>query len=124
MLSVILTNYNHARFLPAGSGTAGPRTRPADEVIVIDDASTDDSVAVIEPFLDRFANARLVRNPANLGCAANLNRGIEIARGDIVHFAAADDVTYPRLFEQGLWLLAEHPGAALMSARIDILGED
>src|SRR4051812_45161877 len=124
MLSVILTNYNHARFLPAAFEGLLRQTRPADELIVIDDASTDDSVAVMEPFLARFANARLVRNPVNLGCAANLNRGIEMARGDIVYFAAADDVTYPRLFERGLSLLAAFPGAALMSARIEIMTED
>lgn len=124
MLSVILTNYNHARFLPAALEGLLRQTRPADEVIVIDDASTDDSVAVIERFLGRFPNARLVRNPANLGCAANLNRGIEMARGAIVHFAASDDVTYPRLFEHGLSLLAEYPGAALMSARIDVMADD
>jgi glycosyltransferase involved in cell wall biosynthesis len=124
MLSVIVTNYNHARFLPAALEALLAQTRPADELIIIDDASSDDSVAVIAPFLERCAAARLVHNPVNLGCAANLNRGIAMARGDIVYFAAADDVTYPRLFERGLSLLTMHPQAALVSARTDVMGED
>jgi glycosyltransferase involved in cell wall biosynthesis len=124
MLSVILTNYNHARFLPAALEALLRQTRPADEVIIIDDASTDDSVAVINRFLDRFPQARLVENPVNLGCVANLNRGIQMVHGDIVHFAAADDVTYPQLFETCMQLLAAHPRAALVSARTDLIAED
>jgi glycosyltransferase involved in cell wall biosynthesis len=124
MLSVILTNYNHARFLPAAFEALLRQTRPADEVIVIDDASTDHSVAVINGFLDRIPRARLVENPVNLGCVANLNRGIEMAYGDIVHFAAADDVTYPQLFETCLSLLAAYSRAALASARTDLIAED
>lgn len=124
MLSVILTNYNHARFLPAALEALLRQTRQADEVIIIDDASTDDSVTVIKRLLGRFPQARLVENPVNLGCVANLNRGIEMAQGDIVHFAAADDVTYPQLFEIGMSLLAAHPRAALASARTDLIAED
>lgn len=124
MLSVILTNYNHARFLPAALDALFAQTRPADELIIIDDASTDHSIEVIAPFLERCAAARLVRNPVNLGCQPNLNRAIAMVRGDIVYFAAADDVTYPRLFERGISLLAAHPQAGLMSARSDIMAEN
>lgn len=124
MLSVVVTNYNHARFLPAALDALLRQTRPADELIVIDDASTDDSIAVITPYLVRFAAARLVRNPVNLGCIANLNRAIDMVRGDVVFFAAADDVAYPPLFEAGLALLAAHPGAALASARTELMAAD
>src|SRR6266852_1304000 len=121
MLSVILTSYNYARYLPAALQALAGQTRPADELIVIDDGSTDDSVAIINSCLDRFAEPRLVQNPRNLGTVANLNRGLELARGEVVYFAAADDVTYPALFERGMALLEEHPRAALFSARIAII---
>jgi len=120
-LSVVLTSYNYARYLPAALQALAAQTRPADELIVIDDGSTDDSVAIITSFLGRFAEARLVQNPRNLGTIANLNRGLELARGEVVYFAAADDITYPRLFERGTALLEEHPVAALFSARSDII---
>jgi glycosyltransferase involved in cell wall biosynthesis len=124
MLSVVLTSYNYARFLPAALGALAGQTRPPDELIVIDDRSSDDSVAVIGAFLDRFADARLVQNPRNLGTIANLNLGLELARGDVVFFAAADDVTDPALLERGMGLLGAHPGAALFSARSDIIDKD
>ena len=46
MLTVILPNFNHARFLDQALGALVKQSKPADEVIIIDDASTDDSVAV------------------------------------------------------------------------------
>ncbi len=121
MLSVILTSYNYARYLTAALSALAAQTRPPDEVIVIDDGSADDSVAIINSFLCRFAEPRLVQNPRNLGAIANLNRGLELARGDVVYFAAADDITYPALLERGMELLEGHARAALFSARSDII---
>jgi glycosyltransferase involved in cell wall biosynthesis len=121
MLSVILTSYNYARYLPAALAALAAQTRPPDEMIVIDDGSADDSVAIITGFLGRFAEPRLVQNPRNLGTIANLNRGLELARGEVVYFAAADDIAYPALLERGMGLLGEHPRAALFSARSDII---
>jgi glycosyltransferase involved in cell wall biosynthesis len=120
-LSVILTSYNYARYLPAALRALLAQTRPADELIVIDDGSIDDSLAIINASLDRFAEPRLVQNPRNLGAIANLNRGLELARGEVVYFAAADDVAYPALFERGMALLEGHHRAALFSARSDII---
>lgn len=120
-LSVVLTSYNYARYLPAALLALAAQTRPADELIVIDDCSADDSIAIINSLLGRFAEPRLVQNPRNLGTIANLNRGLDLARGEVVYFAAADDVTDPALFERGMALLDEHPEAALFSARSDII---
>src|ERR1700733_11765668 len=109
MLSIVLTSYNYARFLPAALGALAAQTRPPDELIVIDDRSSDDSVAVIASWLGRFARSRLVQNPRNLGTVANLNRGLELASGSVVYFAAADDVAHPALLERGTSLLEVHP---------------
>jgi glycosyltransferase involved in cell wall biosynthesis len=119
MLSVVTPNFNHARYLPAALDALLSQTRPADEIIIIDDASTDDSIAVISSYLSRHSQLRLLRNPKNLGCVASMNRGLAEARGSVIYFAAADDVSYPTLFARGLALLDEYPGAALFSARTD-----
>jgi glycosyltransferase involved in cell wall biosynthesis len=120
-LSVIMPNYNHARFLPYALEAILGQTRPADEIIVIDDASQDDSLSVIERYRGRHARFQLVRNTQNLGVVRNLNRGIELAGGDYVYCAAADDIAHPGLLARGLALLAEHPQAALYSARCHII---
>ena len=124
MLSVVIPNYNHSAYLRASLDALLAQARGADEIIVVDDASTDDSVAVASPFLNRHPNFHLVRNSRNLGCVRTLNRGLALARGSIVYFGAADDLTYPMLFARGSALLETHPQAALFSARSDLINID
>lgn len=115
-LSVVVPNYNHARYLPQCLSAILAQDRPADEILVIDDASTDGSLAVIEGFRARHPALRLLRHEANRGVIAALNRGLAEARGDYVLFAAADDWVLPGLFARALDLLGRHPGAGLCSA--------
>jgi len=123
-LSVVLPNFNHAQFLGAALDALLHQTRPADEIIVIDDASTDASAALIERYQASHPAVRLVRNEKNLGVVRNLNRGLDLARGKLVYFAAADDVAAPALFATAIALLGAHPQAALFSARCNIIGPD
>ena len=120
-VTVVLTNYNHSRFLRESIGTLFNQTRPADEYIIIDDASTDDSVAMILDLISGIPEAKLVQNSKNIGCVAGMNKGLSMANGDIVLFAAADDVYYPRLFEVGVGLLEAYPQSAIFSARSDLI---
>lgn len=123
-LTVILANYNHARYIPDSLGSLFAQTRPADELIIIDDKSTDDSVAVISSMIDGMPKVRFEQNPQNLGYVASVNRFVASARGDILFFAGADDLFYPTLFEKALKLLAENPAAAMFSARSDLVDAD
>jgi glycosyltransferase involved in cell wall biosynthesis len=121
MLTVVLPNFNHARFLPNALDALMAQTRSADELIIMDDASTDDSVSVIKPYVKRHPNLRLVRNEKNQGAIRNMNDGLVLARGTLVLFAAADDVVYPSLLEVAIQLLDSYPQAALFSARSDLI---
>ncbi len=116
-LTVVLGNYNYAHYLPFCLDALLNQTRPADEIIIIDDASTDQSVDVISSYLSRHPNIRLIRNSTNQGANRNVNRLSTIAQGEVIHFAPSDDVIYPTLFEQGMALLEAHPEAALFSAQ-------
>jgi len=122
-LTTVLVNYNHARFLPHSLRSLLAQTHRGGELIVIDDASTDNSIDVISEFLPRFPNARLLRNPVNQGTVANMNDGLQLGHGSYVHFAAADDIFYPPLYETGLRLLGANPGAAMFCSRSDGIDE-
>lgn len=61
------------------------------EILIVNDGSTDDSVAVVEQFLDKYSNIRVFCQP-NLGVAAARNRGLEMSHGLYVHFLDADDM--------------------------------
>src|SRR2546430_10723475 len=112
-LSVIIPNYNHARFLPNCLEAILRQSEQPFEIIVIDDASTDNGVEVIEAFTKRNPIIRFYRNEQNRGVVSGMNRGLELARGDYVYYAAADDQVLPGFFEKSLRLLNEHPQAAL-----------
>src|SRR5262245_56025904 len=112
-LSVIVPNFNHAQFLPRClEAILGQSVRPM-EILVMDDASTDNSVEVIESCAQSHPGVRLHRNEQNLGVVANINRGVNLAQGDYLAFAAADDEVAPGFFEKSLALLANNPEAAL-----------
>lgn len=115
-LSVVLPNYNHARFLPRALDALLGQSLPAREVVVVDDASTDNSVAVIEAYARKHPTVRLVRNERNLGVVGAMNRGTALAAGTYVSYAAADDYVLPGFFAKAFTLLREHPTAGLCCA--------
>ena len=121
MLTTIVPNFNHAKFLPESLSSLIAQGRSTDELIVIDDNSTDGSVDIISSFLPRHPNARLIRNARNQGCNANLNSGLRIARGDFIHFAAADDLFDSSLYAQGVAMLEKYREAAIFSARSEVV---
>ncbi len=112
-LSVIVPNYNHGKYLPACLRGILNQSAPPAEVIVIDDASTDNSMEVLTDFAARHPALRVLRNEKNQGAVFGMNRGIELAKHEYLAFLAADDEVKPGLFEQSLRLLALHPRAGL-----------
>ncbi|WP_439579734.1 glycosyltransferase family 2 protein [Elioraea sp.] len=123
-LSVVLPNYNHAALLPRALSALAAQERRADEIVLIDDASTDDSLAVAERFAARLPGLRVVRLERNGGAAAAIARGLTEVNGDLVYFAAADDVACPRLFARAAAALAAHPEAALASGEAVLRAPD
>lgn len=113
-VSVVIPNYNHARLLPRCLDAVLTQSVPADEVLVLDDASTDDSRQVLDGYARRFPRLRVLPNERNLGVVATMNRGLSLATGDYVGFFAADDEVLPGLFEHALPMLQRHPRAGMV----------
>lgn len=87
-VSVIIPNFNRAGLIGETLENILRQTRAPDELIVVDDGSTDDSVAEIARFGERV---RLIRQ-ANTGPGAARNRGLAAARGDFIQFFDSDDL--------------------------------
>ncbi|MFA5392880.1 MAG: glycosyltransferase [Candidatus Ratteibacteria bacterium] len=112
-LSVILTNYNHGKYIGGAlEGIIGQFFKPL-EIIVIDDGSTDDSVKIIEDFIKREPCMRLIKHEKNMGVQYNLRYLTELPKGEYVYSAAADDKVLPGFFEKSMKLLARYPQAGL-----------
>lgn len=96
--SIILPNRNHARELETSLAAILGQSRPFDEIIVIDDDSTDNSRKVI----GRFAEQReivFLQNERRLGVAGAVNRGLAAATGSHIVFASADEKIMPTMNE-------------------------
>jgi glycosyltransferase involved in cell wall biosynthesis len=96
-VSVVVPNYNYARYLDDRLSSIERQSVPIYELIVLDDCSTDASLPVIRDFLSRTRlPSRLVVNQENSGSVfAQWARGVELARGDFVWIAEADDLADP-----------------------------
>jgi len=112
-LSVVIPNYNHGHLLPRCLDSILTQSVQATEIMIIDDGSTDNSVEIVEQWIKKHPSIRLLRNERNMGVVYTVNRALDLAAGDFVHFPAADDVVMPGLFEKSLNILAHHPRAAL-----------
>lgn len=80
-VSIVIVNWNGARLLPTCLDALRLQTRPADEIIVVDNASTDDSRALLS---GRYPEVRVLPYAKNLGFAGGMNAGIAASRGAIV----------------------------------------
>jgi glycosyltransferase involved in cell wall biosynthesis len=113
-LSIILPNYNHAKFLPRCLDSSLQQSFTDLELIAVDDCSTDDSYTILQEYARRDSRIRLYRNEKNLGVVATLNRALSLARGDYVHGAASDDYILPGYYEAAMTMFAQHPQAAIV----------
>ncbi len=105
LVSVICLCYNHEKFVEEALTSVFSQTYPNIETIVVDDASTDQSVAVIRKILSGIAaidagNIKTIYLPENLGNCKAFNRGLAVAQGKYVIDFATDDVMLPERVEQ------------------------
>ena len=76
-VSVLLCNYNDARYLPHSLSAICTQTRLPEEVIVLDDGSTDNSLEIIESFAERHPFVRVLKNETNRGLLYSINRALQ-----------------------------------------------
>jgi glycosyltransferase involved in cell wall biosynthesis len=119
-----MPNFNHARFLPAALDAIFSQSRLPDEMFVIDDASTDNSVEILRKYTAQYPGLRLILCDTNQGATASLTQLVSMARGSYFYAPAADDVIRPGFLEKSLQILAQHPEAGLCSTLSEILDED
>ncbi|MCV0396385.1 MAG: glycosyltransferase [Rhizobiaceae bacterium] len=117
-LSVVVSNYNYGHFLEACLTSLTSQTCPADEIIVVDDGSTDSSANVLNAWQTKV---RVIRQP-NQGQAAAMQTGFEASTGEVILFFDADDLLKPTAVET--LHLVWNPQFAAVSFGLDLIDAD
>lgn len=115
--AIVITAYEAAGTIAAAVESALGQTRPAEELIVVDDGSNDDLAGALAPYMDRI---ELVRRE-NGGGAAARNTGAEAARSDFMAVLDADDAYHPRRLEAIAALAEERPELDLVTTDARLL---
>ena len=109
-VSVVMTAYRHAEFLPPAIDSVLNQDVDSLELIIVDDGSPEDIEAVIAPYRDRV---RYVRRE-NGGLGAARDTGISLARAPYIAFCDSDDIQYGFRLSAHLGLLQKYPDAAVV----------
>lgn len=95
LVSIVVPVYNAERFINETIQTVLDQTHTNWELILIDDASTDNSIKLITPYLKEDKRIKLLKNKTNLHTALTRNKGIKAAKGRYIAFLDADDLWAP-----------------------------
>ena len=98
LITVVVPLYNGGPFIEEALRSVNQQTRQADEVIVVDDGSSDDGPAIVRRLAGEFPVWLITQ--ANAGQSAARNVGVEQAHGDVVAFLDQDDIWYPDHLER------------------------
>lgn len=108
-LSVIMPNYNHSSYLEERLSSILAQLNQEDEIVIIDDASTDDSIEVIKKIASQDSRVRLFQNPQNLGVIKTINRAANLAQGNYLALMSADDLVLPGFVAKTMQVLEQYP---------------
>lgn len=114
LVSVVTANYNGARFLSKTIQSVLNQTYPYFEFIIVDDGSTDDSIAIIKHWSELDSRVKPIYLAKNRGVGAARNVGIDLCVGEYVAFIDADDLWLPEKLEKQIELFKAHPHAGLV----------
>lgn len=122
--SVAIATYNGSRFLREQLDSIIHQTILPNEVIISDDASSDETIEIVESFARSAPfDVKVLRNGANLGYSQNFSRALQACSGDVVFLSDQDDVWLPEKIERVLRCFSERPDAVVVIHDLDYCDE-
>jgi glycosyltransferase involved in cell wall biosynthesis len=117
--SVIIPLYNKEEFIKGSINSVLKQTFLDFELIIINDASTDDSLQKVKEIKD--PRIQLIEHSKNKGLSASRNTGIKMAKAGYIAFLDADDLWKPSFLEKILVLINNYPEASLFATKYEVL---
>jgi glycosyltransferase involved in cell wall biosynthesis len=118
LISVILPAYNAEKFIKEAVQSILDQTVNDFELIVINDASTDGTLDILQSFND--SRISIINNEINLKVVKSLNKGLELAKGEFIARMDADDISLPNRFEKQLQYFKQHPEVDICGTWVEV----
>lgn len=119
-LSIIIPVYNVGAHLNKCVASIISQTTADDEILLIEDCSTDNSLAICKVLAETHPNIHLHRHAANKGLSEARNTGIRLAQGEYITFTDSDDYLEKDTLKENMDLLAEHPDIDILEFPVSV----
>lgn len=121
LISVCIPTYNGAEYLRECLDSILAQTFTDFEVLIVDDQSSDETIAISQEYASLDERIKVVQNPRNLGLVGNWNRCAELASSEWIKFVFQDDLIAPTCLEK--MLAVAEPDSAIVFCRRDFIFE-
>lgn len=121
-ISVIIPLYNHEKYIETALDSVARQTSPADEVILLDDGSSDRGLEIARKAMRNFPIAQAIAQ-SNIGAHATINKLFDMANGDYIAVLNSDDVFNPGKLARCRALMMQDPTLDVIVGEADIIDE-
>lgn len=123
-ISVVIATYNGERFFTEQLDSILGQSRKADEIVVVDDCSTDTTSKIIERYSADCAEIRFYENEKNKGWRKNFHEAILKSSGDIIVLCDQDDIWYKNKLETTEYIFSQYAHVELLASEFDEMEDE
>ena len=117
-LSALICNYNDSAFIGTAIAAMAAQKRLPDELLIMDDGSTDNSVAIMTQYADKYPWIKIYKRETNAGYISGISELTAIAKGDFIHRGTSDDYALPNFVSLTMEQAERHPQVGIVSGEL------
>lgn len=117
--AAIILNYNHGQYISNTLDCICNQAIPFDEILVIDDCSSDNSIDIINEFSLKHKNFSFIKNKENLGVIKNLNNATNLINSDYIYYVSSDDYYSKNITTIFKNSITKYPNIAMISGNVN-----
>lgn len=124
LISVVMPAYNAGKFLVESLQSIQNQTYQNWELIIVDDASTDNTWSTLKAFSAQDTRIRIFKNKVNSGVSVTANRALSYAKGEFIARMDADDISMPSRFEKQIEYLLKNKNIVAVGTQCDLINSE
>lgn len=122
MISVVMATFNGEKYIKKQLKSIISQTKKVDEIIIVDDCSSDNTVKLIEQFKNKYnQNLKLYINKVNIGYRKNFKKAISLCESEYIFLCDQDDIWYPTKVEEMLKIMTANKSIGILSSSFDVI---